>query len=147
MDIGIFLCRRSTILWSLGRVNEHAGEWAEQNGGGNRWQRMHLEKYKLAKLSVLFEVGRSSFHRHSEGGNQSKKQNKQRVSQISNCYFYYFLFMEASEGPWTGPYSGPWTRSVGRSMDRRPLFSGHPFEYCCKRCSLNHWKQSARRLK
>ena len=73
MDIGIFLCRRSTTLWSLGRVNEHGGKWAEQNGGGNRWLRMHKEKHKLAKLSVFFEVRRSSFHRHSEGDNNNKK--------------------------------------------------------------------------
>ena len=29
-------------------------------------------------------------------------------------------------GPWTGPYSGPWSRSVGGSMDRESVFSGHP---------------------
>ena len=37
---------------------------------------MHKEKHKLAKLSVFFEVHRSSFHQHSEGGNDNKKQNK-----------------------------------------------------------------------
>ena len=37
---------------------------------------MHKEKHKLAKLSVFFEVRRSSFHHHSEGGNNNKKQNK-----------------------------------------------------------------------
>ena len=51
MDIDIFLCRRSTILWSLGRVNEHTGEWAEQNGGGNRLQRMHKDIHNLAIVS------------------------------------------------------------------------------------------------
>ena len=35
-------------------------------------QRIH----KLAKLSVFFVVRRSSFHRHSEGGNNNKKQSK-----------------------------------------------------------------------
>ena len=76
MDISIFLCWKSTILWSLRQVNEHAGEWAKQNGRGNRWQRMHKEKHKLAKLSVFFEVHRSSLHHHSERGNNNKKQNK-----------------------------------------------------------------------
>ena len=47
----------------------------------------------LAKLSVFFEVRRSSFHRHSDGGNNNKKQNKQTISQISNCHFYYCLLM------------------------------------------------------
>ena len=76
MDIGIFLCRRSTILWSLNRVNEHAGEWAEQSGRGNRWQLIHKEKHKLARLSVFFVVRRFSLHHHSEGGNNNKKQSK-----------------------------------------------------------------------
>ena len=31
-----------------------------------------------------------------------------------------------SGGPCTVPYSGSWTRSVGGSMDRGSLFSGHP---------------------
>ena len=62
-----------SYFWSLGRVTEYEEEWAEQNGGGSRRrQRIH----KLAKLSVFFEVRRSSFHRHSEGGNNNKKQNK-----------------------------------------------------------------------
>ena len=59
---------------------------AEAIGGR---QRIH----KLAKLFVFFEVRRSSFHRHCEGDNNIKKQNKQTVSQISNCHFYYCLFM------------------------------------------------------
>ena len=42
---------------------------AEAIGGR---QRIH----KLVKLSVFFEVPRSSFHRHSERGNNNKKQNK-----------------------------------------------------------------------
>ena len=37
---------------------------------------MHKEKHKLAKLSVFFEVRRFSFHHHSEGANNNKKQNK-----------------------------------------------------------------------
>ena len=47
------------------------------------------------RLSVLFEVRRSSFHRHSKGGNNNKKtiKTKKTVSQISNCHFYYCLFM------------------------------------------------------
>ena len=47
------------------------------------------------RLLVFFEVGRSSFHRHSKGGNNNKKtiKTKQTVSQISNCHFYYCLFM------------------------------------------------------
>ena len=50
---------------------------AEAIGGR---QRIH----KLAKLSVFshINVRRSSFHRHSKGGNNDKKQNKQKkVSQ------------------------------------------------------------------
>ena len=35
-------------------------------------QRIH----KLAKLSVFSEVSKSSFYRHSEGGNKNKKQSK-----------------------------------------------------------------------
>ena len=70
--------------------------------------------HKLPKLSVSFIVRRSSFHRHSEGGNNLKK-TKQTVSQISNCHFYYCLFLWGVRrgSPWTGPDSGPWTRSVG----------------------------------
>ena len=77
---------------------------------------MHKEKRKLAKLSVFFEVFRSSFHRHSEGSNNNKTKTKQTVNQISNCHqrFYYCLFMVVRNGgPWTGPCSGPWTRSIG----------------------------------
>ena len=77
---------------------------------------MHKEKRKLAKLSVFFEVFRSSFHRHSEGSNNNKTKTKQTVNQISNCHqrFYYCLFMVVRNGgPWTGPCSSPWTRSIG----------------------------------
>ena len=49
MDIGIFRCRRSTILWSLGWVYEHPGEWAKQNSGGNR---RPAANHKLAKQEV-----------------------------------------------------------------------------------------------
>ena len=47
------------------------------------------------RLSVFFEVRRSSSHRHSKGGNNNKKtiKTKKTVSQISNCHFYYCLFM------------------------------------------------------
>ena len=58
-----------SYFWSLGRVTEYEEESVEQNGGGSRI-------HKLAKLSVFFEVRRSSFHRHSEGGYNNKKQNK-----------------------------------------------------------------------
>ena len=34
------------------------------------------------------------------------------------------------EGPWTGLYSGPWTTSLGGSMDRASVFSGHPCSVC-----------------
>ena len=61
----------------------------------------------------------------------TKNKTKQTVSHISNCQFYYCLFMGdpkwgvRSGGTWTVPYSGPWTRSVGGSMDRGLVFSGH----------------------
>ena len=52
------------------------------------------------RLSALFEVRRSSFHRHSKGGNNNKKtiKTKKTVSQISNCHFYYCLFMGGPRG-------------------------------------------------
>ena len=62
----------------------------------------------------------------------TKNKTKQTVSQISRCHFYYCFFMGGrkrgarSGGPCTVPYSGSWTRSVGGSMDRGSLFSGHP---------------------
>ena len=134
MDFGIFLCWKSTIKTSQWT----RGEWAKRNGRGNRWQQMHKEKHKLAKLSVFFEVRRFSFHRHSEGGNNKKNKTKQTVSQIYNCHFYYCLFMG---GPWSGLYSGPWTRSVGGSMDPGSVFLGHPFKslfvYFPSTCSLS----------
>ena len=54
---------------SLNTRRNEPNKMAEAIGGR---QRIH----KLAKLSVFFEVRRSSFHRHSEGGNNNKKQNK-----------------------------------------------------------------------
>ena len=58
MDIDVFLCRRSTIFWSLGRVDEHAEGWAEQHGGDNRLQRMHKDKHNLA-------IGYQSFSKYA----------------------------------------------------------------------------------
>jgi len=54
---------------SLNMRSIEPNKMAEAIGG---WQRIR----KLAKLSVFFEVHRSSFHHHSEGGNNNKKQNK-----------------------------------------------------------------------
>ena len=58
MDIGIFRCRRSTILWSLGWVYEHTGEWAKQNReaiGGR--QRIHkLAKQEVKSLTVIIII-------------------------------------------------------------------------------------------
>ena len=113
---------RNFEVWdeSLNTRRNEPNKMAEAIGGQ---QRIH----KLAQLLVFFEVRLSSFHRHSEGGNNIKEQNKQAVSQISNCHFYYCLFMGVrKEGPWTGPYSSPCTKSVGMSVDRRSVFSGHP---------------------
>ena len=53
IEISIFLCRRSTILWSLGGVNEHAGEWAKQNGGSNRLQWMHKDVHNFAIIGLF----------------------------------------------------------------------------------------------
>ena len=69
-------------------------------------------------LSVFFEVRRSPFHRHSKGGNDNKKtiKTKQKVSQISNCHFYYCPFM-----------GGSWGESVDRSVEgSMDQGSGHP---------------------
>ena len=64
------LCRIFEV-WdeSLNMRSIEPNKMAEATGG---WQRIR----KLAKLSVFFEVHRSSFHHHSEGGNNNKKQNK-----------------------------------------------------------------------
>ena len=79
---------RNFEVWdeSLNTRRNEPNKMAEAIGGQ---QRIH----KSAQLLVFFEVRLSSFHRHSEGGNNIKEQNKQTVSQISNCHFYYCLFM------------------------------------------------------
>ena len=72
-------------------------------------------------LSVFFEVRRSPFHRHSKGGNDNKKtiKTKQKVSQISNCHFYYCPFMGGVLGGVRGPVRrgihGPGVGSPGPS--------------------------------
>ena len=61
------------------------------------------------RFSVFFEVRRSSFHRHSKGGNNNKKtiKTKQTVSQISNWSFLLLSFYGGSiKG---GPMGSPWT--------------------------------------
>ena len=74
---------------------------------------MHKEKHMLAKLSVLFEVRRSSFHRHSEGGNKSKKQNKQKVSQSLIVIFIIVLLWGVRKGRSVAGVRGP-VRTVVR---------------------------------
>ena len=59
-EIACRILKSGTSQWT-----HDAEEWAEQNGGGNRLQRMHKDIHNLAKLSVFFEVRRSSFRRHS----------------------------------------------------------------------------------
>ena len=94
---------------------------AEAIGGR---QRIH----KLAKLSVFSDINvrRSSFHRHSKGGNNDKKQNKTNRKSKSLTVIFIIVFMGTRKGGLcTGPYSGPWTRSIGGSMDWEAVFSGH----------------------
>ena len=83
----MILCR-SFEVWDES-LNTRRNEPNKMAGAIGGRQRIH----KLAKLSVFFVVRRSSFHRYSEGGNNNKKKAKQTVSQISNCHFYYNLFM------------------------------------------------------
>ena len=104
--------------------NIEPNKMAEATGG---WQRIR----KLAKLLVFFEVHRSSFHRHSKGGNNNKKQNKtkQTVSQISNWHFYYCLYGGYVKGG-SVDRSVQWSvdqvrRGVG-FMDWGAVFLGHP---------------------
>ena len=119
------LCRIFEV-WdeSLNMRNIEPNKMAEATGG---WQRIR----KLAKLSVFFEVHRSSFHHHSKGGNNNKKQNKtkQTVSQISNWHFYYCLYGGYVKGG-SVDRSVQWSadqvrRGVG-FMDWGAVFLGHP---------------------
>ena len=88
----MILCR-SFEVWkkSLNTRRNEPNKMAEAIGSQQR-------KHKLAKLSVFSVVRKSSFHRHSEGGNNNKKQSKTNGKLISNCnnYFYYCLFMRGS---------------------------------------------------
>ena len=100
--------------------NIEPNKMAEATGG---WQRIR----KLAKLSVFFEVHRSSFHHHSEGGNNNK--TKQTVSQISNWHFYYCFYGGYVKGG-SVDRSVQWSvdqvrRGVG-FMDWGAVFLGHP---------------------
>ena len=112
IDVGVFLCRRSTgcEAWkeSMNARGNEPNKMAEAIEGRKRI-------HKLSKLSVSFIVRRSSFHRHSEGSNNNKK-TKQTVSQISNCYFYYFLFFMG--GPLRGSVGG--VRGPVRTVVRGP---------------------------
>ena len=93
MDIGVFLCRGSTILWSLGRVNEHAGEWAEHNGGGSR----SFSRY--AGPPFIATVKEATI---------TKNKTKQTVSQIYNLLSLLLLSF----------YWGMVNRSVQWSVDQ-----------------------------
>ena len=67
----MILCR-SFEVWkkSLNTRRNEPNKMAEAIGGQ---QQIH---YKLAKVSVFSVVHKSSFHCHSEGGNNNKKQSK-----------------------------------------------------------------------
>ena len=87
---------------------------AEAIGGR---QRIH----KLAKLSVFSEVRRSSFHRHSEGGNNNKKQNKtngELYLQLS------FLLASFYGGSVKGVLRGGGVRELVRTVVRGPVRRG-----------------------
>ena len=87
-------------------------------------QRIH----KLAKLSVFFDINvrRSSFHPHSKGANNNKKQNKTNGKSKFLTVIFIIVFIGTRKGALcTGPYSGLWTRSIGGSMDWEAVFSGH----------------------
>ena len=66
----MILCRRFDVCdESLNSTRNEPNKISKAIGGR---QRIH----KLANLSFVFVVRRSSFHRHGEGGNNDKNQSK-----------------------------------------------------------------------
>ena len=70
---GMILCR---ILKS------GTSHWTRGGMSRTKWRRQSERIYKLATLSVFFVGRRSSFHRHSEGGNNKKQSETNGKSNL-----------------------------------------------------------------